>query len=312
MILVTGSLAFDYIMDYKGKFGDHIMPDKIHQLNLSFLVSNLKKQPGGTAGNIAYNLALLKTPVSILASAGNDFAPYQKFLDTSGVETQNIKIIPNLVTASAFIMTDLSDNQITAFDPGAMTEAKTLSLKDLPQKPDFVVIAPNDPEAMVNLARESKELNIPYMADPGMQLPAFNKEQILEIITGAEILIANDYEMDLLKEKTSLDDSRLLQQAKLIITTLGEKGSIIQDKNQKLTVSSAKLQKVIDPTGAGDAFRSGFLSGYLKKLDLKTCAQMGSVTACYTIEKYGTTAHTFSLKEFKKRYLDNYNEILNF
>ena len=308
MITVTGSLAFDHIMDFPGKFADHIMPDKIHQINLSFLVNTLSKQKGGTAGNIAYNLALLKIPVGVVGVVGVDFLEYAKFLQKSGVDISQIKTIDNNLTSSAFIMTDKADNQITAFYPGAMDHAASLSLEN--KEADLVVISPNNPQAMINFCRECQKNNIPYMLDPGMQLPALSPENLKNMLKGAQILIGNDYEISLLKEKLSLDDKQLLNQVKILITTLGDKGSTIQTPDETVQVNAGKPAEVIDPTGAGDAYRAGFLAGFTKKLDLKVCGQMGSVAACYAVEKYGTTSHAFSLEEFKERYKDNFGEEL--
>lgn len=302
MITVTGSLAFDNIMNFDGKFGDHIMPDKIHQINLSFLAKTLKKQNGGTAGNIAYNLALLQTPVSIVGAVGNDFSQYSDFLKQAGVDLSGIKIIENESTSSAFIMTDLSDNQITAFYPGAMSENSSLEI----DQTSFAVISPNDPKAMINFAKQCQEKNIPYMMDPGMQLPALNQEDLKNMINGATILIGNDYEIALLKEKTGLSDQDLLSQVKILITTLGEKGSTIQLLEKTYTIAPGKPKEVLDPTGAGDAYRAGFLAGYLKELDLQLCGQMGSIASCFAIEKYGTTSHSFSEEEFQQRYKQTY------
>lgn len=329
MITVTGSLAFDYIMDYQGVFSDHIVPHKIHQINLSFLVNTLQKQNGGTAGNIAYNLALLGTPVSIVGAAGSDFVEYGKFLQESGVDISNIKIVESLSTSAAYIMTDKVDNQITAFYPGAMSENSNLSLMNSPSRSqgppgrwsaDLVVIAPNDPKAMVKFTMECQKSNTPYMLDPGMQLPALSNEDLRSMIRGAFILIGNDYEIALLKEKTDLNEEQLLNQVKILITTLGEEGSIIQSKDNtpgrsqgppsRWEIKAGKPNQVVDPTGAGDAYRAGFLAGLSKGLDFQVCGQMGSVTACYAVEKYGTTSHTFSLAEFKARYKENFGEEL--
>jgi len=307
MILVTGSLAFDHIMDFPGKFSDHIMPDKIHQINLSFLVNTLQKQKGGTAGNIAYNLALLNSPVSILGVAGPDFSEYGEFLKSAGVDISSIKIIQDHLTSSAYIMTDKSDNQITAFYPGAMSDASSLSISG---NPDMVVISPNDPKAMVQFTNQCQNFNIPYMLDPGMQLPRLAVQDLKNMVNGATILIGNDYEIALLKEKTGLNEQQLLDQVKVLVTTLGEKGSIIQSGLDTVQVNPAKPEQVVDPTGAGDAYRAGFLAGYVKGLDLKICGQMGSLAACYTIEKYGTTSHTFTMDEFKTRYKENFGEPL--
>ncbi|TSC87501.1 MAG: Uncharacterized protein G01um10147_479 [Microgenomates group bacterium Gr01-1014_7] len=306
MITVTGSLAFDHIMDFPGSFGDHIMPDKIHQINLSFLVNTLSKQRGGTAGNIAYNLALLGSPVSIVGAAGSDFSGYGQFLKDSGVDISKIKISQDNLTSSAFIMTDKNDNQITAFYPGAMSENSSLSIEPV----DLVVISPNDPKAMINFTKQCKSSNTPYMLDPGMQLPALNPEDLKIMVSGATILIGNDYEIELLRVKGQGERVKLLERVKILITTLGPKGSLIQTREKSIQVEAGKPNGVVDPTGAGDAYRAGFLAGYSRGLDLKVCGQMGSVASCYAIEKYGTTNHKFSIQEFCERYKENFGEEL--
>ncbi len=308
MITVTGSLAFDHIMDFPGKFSDHIMPDKIHTINLSFLVNNLSKQKGGTAGNIAYNLALLKVPVSIVGAVGADFTSYGEFLKQAGVDTSRIMVVEDESTSSAYIMTDKADNQITAFYPGAMKQNPTLSLDG---STDLVVISPNDPKAMVNFTNQCQSSHISYMLDPGMQLPSLDTQDLKKMVEEATILIGNDYEISLLSDKLQVTSNKLLETVKILITTLGEKGSIIQTKDQTIQVNPAKPNQVLDPTGAGDAYRAGFLAGYIIGLDLKVCGQMGSLAACYAIEKYGTTSHTFSIEEFKERYKQNFGEDLN-
>ena len=308
MITVTGSLAFDTIMDFDGKFGDHIMPDKIHQINLSFLAKTLKKQNGGTAGNIAYNLALLKQEVSIVGSAGNDFSEYSKFLKNAGVDISHIKIMPDDSTSNAYIMTDQSDNQITAFYPGAMNQNSSLSIEE---GPTLVVISPNDPKAMINFTKECQEKNIPYMLDPGMQLPALDAENLKSMINGATILIGNDYEIALLSSKIQIPISKLIENVKILITTLGEKGSTIQTKDETIQIAPGKPNEVLDPTGAGDAYRAGFLAGYMQDLSLQICGQMGSIASCFAIEKYGTTSHTFSKEEFDSRYKENFGDRLS-
>lgn len=310
-ILITGSLAFDLIMDFPGKFADHIDPSKIHMLNISFLVDSLKKERGGNAANIAYTLSLFGMETSILSSAGDDFEPYAKFLRSNNISTKEVRIIEGESTATAIIMTDQADNQISAFYPGAMKQNVNLSLKNLKAKPDFVVITPDLPEAMVKFALESKELKFPYLFDPGMQLPGLTDSQLRLGLKGAEILIGNDYEMGIIKKRLFLTELDLLSEVKILITTLGGKGSLIQTVNQDLEVNACSVASVLDPTGAGDGYRSGFLAGYLKDFDLKTCGQMGSVASCYAIEKYGTSNHKFSVENFKKRYKENYSEELN-
>lgn len=306
MILVTGSLAFDYIMNFPGKFSDSILPEKIHILNVSFLVETLRKNFGGTAGNIAYTLALLDSPVSVLACAGNDFSEYEKFLNKAGVNTSKLRIIESEATASAFIMTDQADNQITGFYPGAMKASKILSVKEA----DLVVVSPDDPEAMIKHVGECQKLKIKYLFDPGMQLPRLTDEDLKVGLAGAEILIGNDYEVNLIKSRLWMEDTDLLEQVKIVITTMGEKGAEIKSREGKVVISAAKPNSVSDPTGAGDAFRAGFLAGYMRNFGLKTCGQMGAVASCYTVEKYGTTTHEFTLPEFCKRYEENYGEKL--
>ena len=309
-ILVTGSLAFDYIMDYQGLFSDNIMPDNIHKINLSFLLNTLKKERGGTAGNIAYTLALLKSQVAIFAAAGNDFLEYGTFLKQAGIDTSHIQISKDKKTASAFIMTDKTDNQITGFYPGAMTDSVDYSLKDLAQKPDFIIISPNTPAAIIKQSEECRQLNVPFMIDMGMQLPALTSDEIKKIIQKAKILIGNDYEIDLLKKKASLSEEDLLEQVEVIITTLGANGSQIKTKAETFAIKPAKPKEVIDPTGAGDAYRSGFMAGLVRDFDLKICGQMGSVTSSFAIEKYGTQNHQFTINEFQDRYVQNFGSPL--
>ncbi len=296
-------------MDFPGVFGDHIMPDKIHQLNVSFLVDTLEKQRGGTAGNIAYNLALLKSSSSIFAAAGNDFNEYAIFLKQNGIDTSNIEIIKDKPTASAFIMTDKNDNQISAFYPGAMRETPSLSLKGI--QTDFAIISPNDPKAMVKFAKEATEKNIPYMMDPGMQLPVLNASDLTDMVLGAHILIGNDYEIDLLKKKSSLSEKDLFEQkVEILITTLGANGSQIKTKGETFAIKPAKPKEVVDPTGAGDAYRAGFMAGFLRGLDVKTCGQMGSVAASFAIEKYGTQQHHFTIQTFQDRYVQAFGDMI--
>ncbi|MBL7159152.1 carbohydrate kinase family protein [Candidatus Microgenomates bacterium] len=320
MILVTGSLAFDFIMNFPGKFSDHILPEKIHTINLSFLVKDLRQERGGCAANIAYNLSLLGEKPAILGVLGNDGRAYKKWLKNQGVDVSMIPFIKTKRTSSGFIMTDLVDNQITGFYPGAMEENKKLKIKNKKHpKPEqvrlgadtlkfkkirFIVVAPNDPKAMVNFARECQELNIPYLFDPGMQLPRLTKKDLEIGINGAKIVIGNDYEIALIKNKKQITKNK----KQIWITTLGEKGSIIDDNGKMIKIKAAKPKNTSDPTGAGDAYRAGFLAGYLRGFDLKTCGQMGSVCAVYTVEKYGTTTHRFSKRQFIKRYKENYGE----
>lgn len=304
MILVTGSLAFDFIMNFPGKFSDHILVDKIHVLNLSFLVKDLRQERGGCGANIAYNLALLGEKPVILGFLGGDGKAYKNWLKRQGVDVSMIKIMKSKGTASAFIMTDSADNQITGFYSGAMVANTKLKIENCKLKIGLVVIAPNEPKAMINFAKECQELNIPYLFDPGMQLPRLRKKDLVMGIKGAKIIVGNDYEMAMINQKAKIKK----QKSKIWITTLGEKGSIIEYNSKRIRVKAARPKNTSDPTGAGDAYRAGFVYGYLHDFDLKTAGQIGSTCAVYTVEKYGTTTHKFTKKEFAKRYQENFDE----
>ena len=299
-ILVTGSLAFDYIMDFPESFGDHILPDKIKTLSVSFLVDNLNKNFGGTAGNIAYTLALLKQSSILLSSAGKkDFDDYRKHIDKTGIVSNFINIVDDEFTASAYIMTDKNNCQITGFYPGAMTKDETLSIKEIA---DFLIVAPTVPLAMDNFVNQAKEKNIPFLFDPAQALPRLTKEQLINGIEGSDIVIGNDYEIALVMEKTGFSKEQTLQMTKVLITTLGEKGSLIETKEQQVTVGIAKATTVVDPTGAGDAYIAGFVKGYLEKLPLKACGELGAVAASFAIEEYGTQKHSFTQESFENRH----------
>lgn len=310
-IIVTGSLAFDFIMDFPGKFSDHILPEKIHAINLSFLVNNMSRQRGGTAGNIAYNLALLSVKSSVFAVAGYDFDNYKKELEKAGADTSLIRTVAEEPTASAYIFTDKVDNQIAGFYPGAMNASSLLKLTDLNLKTDksLVIISPNDPPAMIKLVKECRKLKISYLFDPGMQLPRLTDKDLKDGIEGAKIVIGNDYEIALINSRLQLKSSNM-DKDKIWVTTLGEKGSTIEYEGKKYIIPPAKPEGVLDPTGAGDAWRAGFLAGFVRGLPLEICGRMGSIAAVYTVEKYGTQTHKFKLSDFKKRYRENFKQEL--
>lgn len=311
MIYVTGSLAFDFIMDFPGKFSDQIVAHKLHLINISFLVNTLRESRGGTAGNIAYNLALLKQKVAIVSCAGNDFTEYKKYLIDCGIVDDYIKTINDDLTARAFITTDLSDNQITGFYPGAMKYDKTIKLPSIVSKNDFVVISPTDPKAMENFTQEAVDKNIPFMFDFGMQLPRLSENTLIKGLIHASILIGNDYEIALFKKKIKINKWIFIKKDQIMVTTLGSHGCMIETQNTKLKVPAVKVKKILDPTGAGDAFRSGFLAGFTSGFNLLTCGRMGNLTAVYAVEKYGTMEHKFTVGEFEKRYWENYLEKLH-
>ena len=315
MILVAGSVSFDHIMDFPGKFQDHILPEKIHIINLSFQVDTLKKERGGTGANICYSLSLFKERPKLLATVGEDFAKFRYHLEKCGVDTKLTRAVPFEFTSSFYVMTDKEDNQIGSFYQGAMKHAAELSIKDAkPQKSDFIVIAPTEVTAMVKYAGECKEMGLRYMFDPGMQLPRFTDNEFSESFSGSENLIGNDYEVAVIRKRLNKNNGDLLQDVKLLITTMGGRGSVIErlenGKHEFLEIPGAQ-KEIVDPTGAGDAFRAGFLVGYLKNLPLSVCGKIGNLTAAYAIEKYGTTNHRFSISDFKKRYKENFKEDLS-
>ena len=301
-------------MDFPEKFADRIMADKIHALSLSFLVKKLHKQFGGTAGNIAYSLKLLGYDPYIIAPSGNDFSSYDAFLNKMHMHREGITRYGKESTGTYFCITDKEDNQIGAFYGGAIRFANSLSLvrfakkERLSLKKDslFAILAPNDPNAMILFVRECRKFHIPYLYDPAFQIGNFTNKQLIDGIANASLVIGNDYEIALIEKNLHITHAQLLEKAPIVITTLGSKGSFIETKKEKYSIHPAKVKNTTDPTGAGDAYRSGFLAGYLRGFDLQTCGQMGSVAASYTVEKYGTMTHTYTKKQFEKRYKENY------
>ena len=307
-ILVAGSLAFDFIMDFPGKFQDHILPEKLHIINLSFLVDRMRKQRGGCAGNIAYTLALLGERSRVVAAAGNDFDQYREYLEEQGVDTTGITTFPDEMTASCMITTDKANNQITGFYVGAMARARELSLKACSTPATrLAVIAPDDPPAMLRHSKEAREAGIPVIYDPSFQVIALDGQQLMEGADGAKALILNDYEFAVFQEKTGQTLDELRRRIELVVVTLGEKGSRIHTRDGRdLEVQPAKVKGVVDPTGAGDAYRAGFVYGLVRGEDLETCGRRGSVAAAYAVENYGTQNFTYTVEEFGQRYRENY------
>lgn len=306
-VLVTGSLAFDQIMDFPGKFQDHILPDKLHMINISFLVEERRVQRGGCAANIAYGLSLLGERAAIVAAAGHDFAGYRAYLEDLGVDVSGIRIFEDLPTAACFITTDRADNQITGFHPGAMARARELSLEAAAAagepKPAFAVVAPDDPEALIRHCREAKRAGVPLVFDPSFQVVALDGDALREAARGARVVLVNDYEYAVFQDKTGFGERDLLDLAPIWVVTLGEKGSrIAVTGGETIEVPAAPAREVVDPTGAGDAYRAGFVAGLLRGFDLAVCGRMGSVSAVYAVERYGTQAHRFTREEFAARY----------
>jgi adenosine kinase len=308
-IVLTGSIAFDYLMKFPGYFKDHILPDQLNCLSLSFLVESMVREPGGIAPNIAYTMALLGQRPRLFATAGEDFSDYCQEMESMGVDTSGIRLIKGEFTASFFANTDRANAQIASFYPGAMAAAADLSLLDLPgKKPDLVLISPNDPRAMVRYVKECKKMSIPYICDPSQQIPRLKDHEIKEGINGALALFVNEYESLMIQKRTGLTMTDINQQTTFTIVTLGEEGSIIYQQEQETRVPVVAPQVMADPTGVGDAFRGGFLSGYANGWDLETCAQIGSVTAAYCLEQDGPRGHTFTPAEMVARYRQHFDD----
>lgn len=310
-IVVTGSLGMDYIMDFPGRFSDRIMPEKIHQISLSLLVPKFVKLFGGTAGNISYTLKLLRANPLILSSAGDDFASYRKFLRSKHLDVSNIALHKDLPTGAYFVITDKENNQIGAFSTGAMKYDSTLRIQKVKSDFSFVAITPTTPKAMLSYVLECRKFKYPYLFDPAFQIGSFKPKELLLGISGCQILIGNDYEISLIRRTLQCSHQDLLKRTPILITTLGAKGSLIESKGQKIKISSVKVSKVIDPTGAGDAYRGGFLAGYVRGWSLKTCGQMASLAAGFCVEQYGTMNHHYSRLKFQKRYRENFNEVID-
>lgn len=300
-IIVSGSLAYDRIMDFPGYFADHILPDKIHMLNVCFHVNGMKEKFGGTAGNIAYALRLLGEEPLICATIGHDYEKYFNWLKKNNISTKHIKIIADEFTAGAYITTDRADNQITGFNPGAMKYPCLIDFDKLDAQNTIVIVSPGNFDDMVQYPRACKDRGIDYIMDPGQSLPMWDKNDLMECIEGSKILIVNDYELSLITNKTGLSKNALLKKTGAVITTLGALGSQVSTRDADVAIPAYKVKKVVDPTGAGDAYRGGLLSGLARGLSLVESARMGSICASFAVETYGTQEYTFTLEEFRQR-----------
>ncbi|MBW1867973.1 MAG: carbohydrate kinase family protein [Deltaproteobacteria bacterium] len=300
-IIVSGSLAYDRIMNFPGYFSDHILPEKVHVLNVCFQIDGITEKFGGTAGNIAYALTLLGEKPEISATLGKEEHKYLEWLKKNGISSDNIKIIKDEFTASAYITTDKADNQITGFNPGAMNYSSSLEFDNLNPKETIVIVSPGNLEDMLNYPRLCKARGIDYIFDPGQSIPMLEPEDLVQAIDGCRILISNDYELDLILNKTGLKKEALLEHARTIIVTMGELGSRISTLNGEIKIPAARAKIVRDPTGAGDSYRGGMISGLVRGKDVEESARMGSVCASFSVECYGTQEYTFSPEEFNER-----------
>lgn len=300
-ILICGSLAYDTIMVFQDQFKNHILPDKIHALSVAFFVPEMRREFGGTAGNIAYNLQLLEGNPLIMATVGQDFAPYSAWLNQHQLNAQHIKEISNSFTAQAFITTDTDDNQITAFHPGAMMESHQNSVNDT-QDVVLAIIAPDGRDGMFQHAKECFDAGIPFMFDPGQGLPMFNGEELLHFIEMADYLAVNDYESQIIQDKTGLSLEELATKVKALIVTLGGNGSHIYADGQRFEVPCVKADNVVDPTGCGDAYRAGLLYGIARNWDWPTCGRLASTMGAIKIASRGGQNHRPTRAEIENIY----------
>jgi adenosine kinase len=303
-VVCTGSIAYDYVLTFKGRFKDHILPDKKHILNLSFLVDELHKRRGGVAGNYAYNLHLLGYPAAVLATAGADAAEYRDWLIGHGIDCRGLRLLEDETTATGFTTTDLDDNQLTGYYGGAMLRAAMLGLDDGPPDPEAVIIGPNDPAAMTRLVKECREREVPFVFDPAHQLPRLSADVLADCARGAWILIGNDYELELITQRTGRGVDDLLELAEMVVTTLGRHGSRIATRGGTADIPPAPARHEADPTGAGDAYRAGLVAGLLRGLDVPSAGRVASLAATYAVEHVGTMEHAHSHEEFSTRHIE--------
>lgn len=309
MLIVTGTIAYDYIMDFPGAFSQHILPDQLHKINLSFIVNKFAKRRGGTAGNVSYSLGLLNVPHILFSCAGSDFSEYKKAFEAHGINTNYVSIDKKNHTSTGFAMTDKTANQIWGYYYGASENIPTLKLSKIAKKTDLVYIGPSGSAGSMSFVRQCIKLGLSYFFDPGFILTQATNAEIKEGFTNALYVIGNDYEISLMKDR--IPNFKKESKNKIIIETRGKDGAVIFDHGVEIKIKPCKVTKPVDPTGAGDAWRGGFFKGLEKGFDLKTCGQMGAVAAAYAVEQYGGQEHKYSIAHFKKRYLQNYNHLLH-
>ena len=303
--LICGSFAYDTIMVFKDKFKNHILPDKVHILNVAFHVPEMRREFGGCAGNISYNLKLLGGHPVPMGTVGSDFAPYAEWLGRHSIDMTHITVLGDSYTAQAFITTDMDDNQITAFHPGAM-DAAHLNRIDAAEGITIGIVSPDGRQGMLEHAEQFAEAGIPFIFDPGQGLPLFGGEELRDFIDKAAWICVNDYESELMQDRTGLSPHEIAQQVEALVVTLGGEGSHIYTENQRIEVPIASARDVVDPTGCGDAYRGGLLYGLMNGLDWKTTGRIAALMGAIKIEHHGTQNHSFSIDEFKQRYRESF------
>ncbi len=299
--LICGSVAFDTIMVFHDRFKNHILPEQVHILNVSFLVPDMRREFGGCAGNIAYNLKLLGGQPMPMATVGRDFDLYAQWMEVCGIDTRHIRVLDNTYTAQAFITTDLDDNQITAFHPGAMSYAHENSVGDA-EGVSIGIVAPDGRDGMIEHAEQFADAGIPFIFDPGQGMPLFNGDDLLRFIEQASWVAVNDYEAQLLEERTGLSPHEVAERVDALIVTRGAHGSVVYTPGHRMEVPAAPARAVNDPTGCGDAYRAGLLYGLMNDMDWETTGRIASLMGAIKVEHHGTQNHRFSMDEFKSRF----------
>jgi adenosine kinase len=299
--LICGSIAYDTIMVFPDRFKNHILPDKVHMLNVSFLVPQMRREYGGCAGNIAYNLSLLGDAPVLMATVGGDFAPYSNWLDENGISRKHVKVLDDHYTGQAFITTDQDDNQITAFHPGAMGESHQNKVSDA-DGVTLGIVSPDGRDGMIQHARQFAEADIPFIFDPGQGMPMFDGDDLKRFVEQATWVTLNDYEAQLMCDRTGMSVEQLAEQVKALIVTRGGEGSLVYTEGKCIEIPSARPAQICDPTGCGDAYRAGLLHGLMHDMDWETTGRIASLMGCIKIEHYGTQNHRFDKDGFAVRF----------
>lgn len=308
-MIITGSVAYDYLMHFPGRFRDHILPDQLDSISLSFLADSMRRERGGVAANIAYTMKLLGSDPIILATVGEDFGDYRRWLESQGLRTDQIIEVPDELTATFFVSTDDDQNQIANFYTGAMSAARRFSLAERGLTDvALVLISPNDPVAMLNYAAECRDLGIPYAFDPSQQTARLNGDDFRASIPGAAYLLCNEYELAMIQNKTGWSLETILANVGTLVLTLGKKGSVLYSGGQEMVVPVATIERMDDPTGAGDAYRGGFFAALEHGLPLAVCGRVGALCSAYALEQVGTTAHRFTPADFAARYAATFGD----
>ena len=308
--LICGSFAYDTIMVFQDQFKNHILPEKVHILNVSFYVPEMRREFGGCAGNIAYNLKLLGGEPMPMGTVGNDFGPYAAWMDTIGIDRSHVTMVEERFTAQAFITTDKDDNQITAFHPGAMDAAHENSVSDA-NGISIGIISPDGRQGMIDHATQFVDAGIPFIFDPGQGLPMFDGDDLKAFIDKATWVTVNDYELQLMQERTGMSPHEIAERVDALIVTLGGEGSHIYTDKQRIDIPTAPVSRLNDPTGCGDAYRGGLLYGLMNKMDWETTGRIAALMGAIKIEQHGTQNHSFTMSQFRDRYLSSFGGVLD-